>query len=44
LKHLKKLQGGKRPGAGMPKGYKTQKTLAKEAAREVARQLITRSR
>jgi hypothetical protein len=45
LKQLKKkpsTHGGTRPGAGMPKGYKTQKTLAKEQAREVARQIITR--
>ena len=36
MNNLKKGQhGGARPGAGMPKGYKTQKTLAKEAAREV---------
>lgn len=32
--------GGARPGSGMPKGYKTRKTLAKEEAREFARQKI----
>jgi hypothetical protein len=32
--------GGKRPGAGKPKGSKSQKTLDKEAARAVARQII----
>lgn len=40
MKELKKGRGGKRPGAGMPKGYKTHKTIAKEAAREALRQLI----
>ena len=41
LKKLKKTRGGARPGAGMPKGYKTQKTIAKEEARELARAIIT---
>lgn len=36
----KKPRGGKRPGAGMPKGFKTRKTLDKEAAREVLRDLV----
>lgn len=35
------LHGGKRPGAGKPKGHKAPQTLAKEAAREAARVLIT---
>jgi hypothetical protein len=34
-------RGGKRPGAGRKKGYKEKHTLAKEAAREVLRQLVT---
>jgi hypothetical protein len=34
-------RGGRRPGAGLPKGTKLKKTLAKEQAREVTRQLIT---
>ena len=33
--------GGKRPGAGCPKGFKHKKTLEKEAAREFVRQLVT---
>ena len=33
--------GGKRPGSGKPKGTKQPKTLEKEAARELTRQLIT---
>jgi|SRR6185369_1045668 len=33
--------GGKRTGAGRPKGYKFPSTLAKEQAREIARQMIT---
>jgi hypothetical protein len=33
--------GGARPGAGMPKGYKTKKTIAKEKAQETARAMIT---
>lgn len=32
--------GGKRPGAGRPKGSKTAKTLDKEAARELVRQMV----
>ena len=39
LKELKK-RGGARPGAGMPKGYKTAKTLAKEAAQAHALEQI----
>ena len=34
-------RGGKRPGAGKPKGYKHQSTLDKIAARELVRQRIT---
>lgn len=34
-------KGGTRIG-GKPKGYKTKKTLAKEAAREITRAIITR--
>lgn len=37
---LKTTHGGKRPGAGKPKGYKAPHTLEKEAAREVLRQLV----
>lgn len=33
--------GGTRPGAGKPKGHKAHTTLAKEAARELTRQLVT---
>jgi hypothetical protein len=33
--------GGKRPGAGMPKGTKLKPTLEKEAAREFVRKMIT---
>ena len=40
MKKLKHTHGGKRPGAGMPKGYKTKKTIAKEVAREAIRQTI----
>ncbi len=36
-------KGGKQPGAGRPKGAKNVSTLSKEAAREVARQLIMQS-
>jgi hypothetical protein len=36
-------RGGRRPGSGHRKGYKFPKTLEKEAARELARQMITRS-
>lgn len=35
-------RGGKRPGAGLKKGYKFSKTLEKEAAREAQRAMITR--
>lgn len=34
-------RGGKRPGAGLPRGFKFPKTLEKEAAREFTRQLVT---
>lgn len=34
-------RGGKRVGAGLPKGYKFKKTLDKEASRERTRALIT---
>lgn len=40
LKESKKTKGGKRPGAGMPKGYKTHKTIEKEAARAALRQIV----
>jgi hypothetical protein len=40
LKILKNTHGGKRPGAGKPKGSKAQKTIAKEIAREALRQLV----
>src|SRR5215831_9967144 len=33
--------GGRRPGAGRPKGSKSTKTLEKEAAREFVRQVVT---
>ena len=33
-------KGGKRPGAGKPKGYKHQGTLEKEAARKVLRERV----
>ena len=33
--------GGARPGAGMPKGYKLPKTLEKIEARELVRKLVT---
>src|SRR5215471_21347476 len=33
--------GGARPGAGTPAGQKMQKTLEKEAARELVRQTVT---
>ncbi len=36
-------RGGKRPGAGLKKGYKFPKTLEKLAAREYTRQLITQA-
>lgn len=42
LKESKKKKGGARPGAGMPKGYKTQKTLDKEAARVAVREVVIR--
>lgn len=32
--------GGKRPGAGRPRGSKSQKTLEKEEAKRVAREII----
>jgi len=34
-------RGGARPGAGRKKGYKEQGTLAKEAAREALRAIVT---
>lgn len=34
-------RGGKRAGAGLPKGYKFKRTLEKEQAREVLRQHLT---
>jgi len=40
MKELKKQRGGARPGAGMPKGYKQQKTIEKEAARAALRQIV----
>jgi len=36
------MNGGKRPGAGRPKGSKNQATLSKEAAREALRAIIQR--
>ena len=46
LKELKnpepKRRGGKRPGAGMPKGKVTQKTLDKEAINLVLREMVAR--
>lgn len=39
---MKSTHGGARPGAGKPKGHKAKSTLAKEAARELTRQLVTR--
>lgn len=38
---MKSGHGGKRPGAGKPKGVKWPSTLAKDAARELTRQLVT---
>lgn len=38
---MKKGHGGKRPGAGKPKGTKWPSTIAKEQARELVRQMIT---
>lgn len=35
-------RGGKRPGAGKPKGTKHASTLSKEAAREAVRAVVTR--
>ena len=40
LKESKKPRGGARPGAGMPKGYTTKKTLDKIAAREAVRVVV----
>lgn len=37
----KSTWGGKRPGAGFPKGRKRPQTLEKEAARELVRRLVT---
>lgn len=39
---MKSTRGGARPGAGKPKGHKGKNTLAKEAARELTRQLVTK--
>src|SRR5262245_39489943 len=36
-------RGGKREGAGRPKGRKEVKTLAKEQARELLRQMVTKN-
>lgn len=38
---MKNTHGGKRVGAGKPKGHKAKSTLAKEAARELTRTLVT---
>lgn len=38
---MKSTHGGKRAGAGKPKGHQSRETLAKAQAREVARGLIT---
>ena len=38
---MKSTHGGRRPGAGKPKGHRAPQTLAKLEAREFARQLIT---
>ena len=35
--------GGRRPGAGKPKGHKAVRTLEKEAARELTRQRVTQA-
>jgi hypothetical protein len=40
MKKSKKARGGKRPGAGMPKGHVTRKTIEKEAARAAVRQMV----
>lgn len=40
LKSLKSRKGGKRPGAGKPKGYKHQSTITKEQGREAVRQVV----
>ena len=41
MKNPKGTHGGKRAGAGAPKGTKWAKTLAKETARELVRQEVT---
>jgi hypothetical protein len=41
LKNMKKKWGGARPNPGMPKGFKLPKTIEKERAREITRQIIT---
>jgi hypothetical protein len=41
LKLLKKMRGGSRPNSGNKKGVKFAKTIAKEEARELTRQIIT---
>ena len=38
---MKTSHGGKREGAGKPKGRKWESTLEKEAAREFVRQAVT---
>ena len=38
---LKSTMGGKRPGAGKPKGTKWPSTLRKEEARELVRRYVT---
>lgn len=40
MKQSKKPRGGARPGAGMPKGHVTQKTIEKETARAALRQIV----
>jgi hypothetical protein len=40
IEYLMSNHGGRRPGAGRPKGSKTAETLAKEAAREVVRKQV----
>jgi hypothetical protein len=41
LKSQSKKRGGKRPGAGKPKGHRAQSTLDKIAAREFVRARVT---
>lgn len=42
MKILKNSHGGKRPNSGSKKGQKYAPTIAKEQARELAREIITR--